>query len=67
LELATQLLSDATKHVLPGSRSIEKGTTAVNDLQSRSLPGTVEMLQIDVSNGVSITATAKQVGETHER
>jgi NAD(P)-dependent dehydrogenase (short-subunit alcohol dehydrogenase family) len=65
--LATQLLSDATKHVLLGSRSVEKGTTAVKDLRSRGLPGSVELLQIDVSNEDSITAAAKEVEEKHGR
>ncbi|KAF2848573.1 putative short-chain dehydrogenase [Plenodomus tracheiphilus IPT5] len=67
LELVTQLLSDATKHVLLGSRSVEKGTTAVKDLASRSLPGSIELLQIDVSNEDSITAAAKEVEARHGR
>ncbi|KAK7178513.1 hypothetical protein DPSP01_014633 [Paraphaeosphaeria sporulosa] len=67
LELATQLLSDEKKHVLLGSRSVEKGTTAVTDLRSRNLPGSVELLQIDVSDEDSITAAAKAVEENHGR
>ena len=67
LELATQLLGDTSKHVLLGSRSVKKGTTAVNDLRSRGLPGSVELLQIDVSKEDSITAAAKEVEEKHGR
>ncbi|XP_014555550.1 hypothetical protein COCVIDRAFT_38752 [Bipolaris victoriae FI3] len=39
-ELTKQLLSDASKHVLLGSRSAFKGSKAIQDLQSRNLPGT---------------------------
>jgi NADP-dependent 3-hydroxy acid dehydrogenase YdfG len=67
LELATQLLSDETKHVLLGARSIEKGTTAVRALKARNLPGSVELLHIDVSNEDSITTAAKKVGEEYGR
>lgn len=65
--LAAELLSDASKHVLVGSRSIEKGSIAVEDLRSRKLPGGVELLQIDVSDETSIVAAAKIVESTHGR
>ena len=66
-ELAAQLLADSTKHVLPGSRSIEKGEAAVTDLQSRNLPGTVELLQLDVASEESISAAAKSVESKYGR
>ena len=66
-ELATQLLSDSSKHVLLGSRSAKKGEDAVKDLQSRNLPGTVELLQVDVASDESITAAAEMVGSKHGR
>jgi len=66
-ELASQLLSDPSKHVLLGSRSTEKGEAAVKDLQSRKQPGTVELLQIDVTSDESITAAAKRVESKHGR
>lgn len=66
-ELASQLLSDASKHVLLGSRSVEKGEAAVKDLQARNLPGTVELLQLDVTSEDSITRAAETVARTHGR
>lgn len=66
-ELASQLLSDSSKHVLLGSRSVEKGEAAVKDLQSRKLPGTVELLQVDVASDVSIIAAAEKVESKHGR
>ncbi|KAI4143428.1 MAG: hypothetical protein LQ340_007004 [Diploschistes diacapsis] len=53
-ELAAQLLGDTTKRVLLGSRSIGKGEDAVKDLQSRNLPGAVQLLHLDVSKKGSI-------------
>ncbi|KAH7079775.1 hypothetical protein FB567DRAFT_607231 [Paraphoma chrysanthemicola] len=66
-ELAAQLLNDGNKHVLLGSRSVDKGDKAVKDLQSRGLPGSVELLQVDVSDESSIAAAAKAVEENHAR
>ncbi len=61
------MLSDPSNHILLGSRSIAKGETAVKDLQSRKLPGTVELLQIDVTNEESITAAATSVESKYGR
>lgn len=66
-ELASQLLSDSSKHVLLGSRSAEKGEVAVKDLQSRKQPGTVELLQVDVASDESIRAAAERVEREHGR
>jgi NAD(P)-dependent dehydrogenase (short-subunit alcohol dehydrogenase family) len=66
-ELASQLLADSTKHVLIGSRSVEKGETAVKELQSQGKPGTVELLQVDVASQASIAAAAKNVEDKHGR
>ncbi|KAF2640387.1 NAD(P)-binding protein [Massarina eburnea CBS 473.64] len=66
-ELAAQLLADASKHILLGSRTVAKGEKAVQELQSKNLPGTVEFLQIDVSKEESINAAAKHVEEKHGR
>ena len=66
-ELASQLLSNASNHVLLGSRSVEKGEAAVKNLQSRNLPGTVELLQVDVDSDESITAATKTVERKHGR
>lgn len=67
LELTSRLLADASKHVLLGSRSAEKGQAAVKDLQSRKLPGTVELLQINVDDEQSIAAAAKSVESKYGR
>lgn len=66
-ELASQLLADKSKHVIIGSRSTEKGGAAVQDLQSRNQPGTVEMVQLDVNDPKSIEAAAQKVGDVHAR
>ncbi|KAI9655881.1 MAG: hypothetical protein M1831_004726 [Alyxoria varia] len=66
-ELASQLLRDSTKHVLLGSRSLEKGEAAVKDLQGRNQPGSVELLQIDMDSDESIEGAAKAVERKHGR
>ncbi|KAF3002103.1 hypothetical protein E8E13_009797 [Curvularia kusanoi] len=67
LELSRQLLTDPSKHVLFASRSIEKGTTAINQLQSEKPSGSIELLQLDVSDEQSILQAAKAVEEKHGR
>ena len=52
-------------HVLVGSRSTEKGDAAVQDLQSRNLPGSAEMLPIDVTNDDTINRAAATVEREH--
>lgn len=66
-EVAAQLLPDASNHILLGARSVEKGEAAVKELQSRKLPGTVELVQIDLSSEDSIAAAAKAVESKHGR
>ncbi|ROV90508.1 hypothetical protein VMCG_09806 [Cytospora schulzeri] len=66
-EVVAQLLSDVSKHVLLGSRSAEKGEHAIKALQSRGLPGTVELLSIDIASKDSILAAAKKVEGEHGR
>lgn len=61
------LLADASKHVLLGSRSTEKGEAAIRELQSRGPPGIVELLQLDVADEDSIAAAAKSVEMKHGR
>lgn len=65
--LASQLLSDSSSHILLGSRSAEKGEAAINDLQSRKRPGTVELVQLDITSNDSITAAAKAIESKHGR
>jgi NAD(P)-dependent dehydrogenase (short-subunit alcohol dehydrogenase family) len=66
-ELASQLIADSSKHVLLGSRSVEKGEAAVKELQARNQPGTVELLQVDVNSDESIIAAVKSVESKHGR
>ncbi|KAI0105685.1 NAD(P)-binding protein [Nemania sp. FL0031] len=66
-EVANQLLTDGSFHVLLCARSKEKGQAALADLQSRNLPGTVELLHLDVAEESSIAAAAKLVEEKHGR
>lgn len=54
-----------TYHVLLGSRSPDKGNAAVADLQSRNLPGSVQMLPIDVTNDETIEHAASTVSADH--
>ena len=66
-ELASQLVIDATKHVILCSRSIEKGKKALAGLEALGKPGTIELLQLDVCDEQSIEHAAKAVAEKHGR
>ncbi|KAF4549226.1 Short chain dehydrogenase-like protein 9 [Elsinoe fawcettii] len=66
-ELARQLLADSTKHILLGSRSLQRGEAAIKELESDKQPGTVELLELDVSQEDSINAAAKLVESKHGR
>lgn len=52
-------------HVLMGSRSREKGQAAVEELQSRNLPGSVEMVPIDVTDDDTIERAVTTVQRGH--
>ncbi|KAL8792022.1 MAG: hypothetical protein Q9195_005363 [Heterodermia aff. obscurata] len=67
LEIVAQLMAKGSYHVLLGSRSSEKGNAAVKDLQSQNLPGSVEMLLIDVTDDDTIERAAAQVEQDHGR
>jgi NAD(P)-dependent dehydrogenase (short-subunit alcohol dehydrogenase family) len=64
-ELAAQLLEKGTYHVLLGARLADKGSAALADLQSRSLPGTAETLQLDVTNDDTINQATSSVEKNH--
>ena len=64
-ELAAQLLAKDSYHVLLGSRSPEKGIAAVKELQSRNLPGSLELIVIDATSDESIEAAATTVQNSH--
>ncbi|KAF2672978.1 NAD(P)-binding protein [Microthyrium microscopicum] len=66
-ELVAQMAATSSNHVLLGSRSVEKGSTAVDELSSKGLAGTVELLQLDVTDEKSIAEAVKQVESKHGR
>jgi NAD(P)-dependent dehydrogenase (short-subunit alcohol dehydrogenase family) len=66
-ELAAQLLAKPRYHVLLTARSKAKGKAALQDLQSRKLPGTVEMLHLDVADDDTIDRAAAEVGTKQGR
>ena len=66
-ELVAQLMARGRYHVLLGSRSVEKGDTAVKELQSRNQSNSdaVELLPIDVTNDETIEKAAETVKQRH--
>ena len=57
-EIAHQLLQKGTYHVLLGCRSTAKGSAALQDLQSRNLSGSIELVHLDVQNDDHIAQVA---------
>lgn len=66
-EIARQLLSKSSPewHVLLGSRSVERGQTALNRLESLRLSGTAELVHIDVTDDNSIVRAGKDAEIKH--
>lgn len=48
-------------HVIVGSRSIEKGQAAIDELKAGKLKGSLSLLQLDVTSEDSINAAVKKV------
>jgi NAD(P)-dependent dehydrogenase (short-subunit alcohol dehydrogenase family) len=65
--LCALLLEFPSAIVLLGSRSAAKGEAAVAALKERGLPGSVELVVIDVDSEESVEAAAKQVESKHGR
>jgi NAD(P)-dependent dehydrogenase (short-subunit alcohol dehydrogenase family) len=65
--LCALLLESPSAIVLLGSRSAAKGEAAVTSLKERNLPGTVELVVIDVDSEESVEHAAKQVESKHGR
>ena len=57
--------TEPTWHVLLGSRSTEKGQAAIDRLRSYALPGTVELVQIDVTEDKTIVRAGKDAESDH--
>lgn len=66
-ELAGQLAARTEYHVIIGSRSLEKGIKAVQDLQIRGISGSLEVLQLDVTDEDSIARAADFIRTQHGR
>lgn len=64
-EIAHQLLQKGTFHVLLCARSLEKGTAALQDLQSRNLPGSIELMQLNVQSDDDISQAASTIASNH--
>ena len=63
------LQSDRPYHIFLGSRSVEKGTSAVETLRAecKDAKNFVEMVQLDVTDDSSIEHACNQVKAGHER
>lgn len=64
-EIARQFLARGTYHVYLGARSIQKGNAALDDLQSRKLPGSIEFLHLDVQSDDHIANAASEITKSH--
>lgn len=62
-ELASQLLAKGSYHVLVGSRSPVKGEAAIKRLESRQLPGTMELLKVDMTDDTTIQTAVDAVSK----
>jgi len=58
-------MAKGSYHVLMGSRSPEKGNAALKELQSRNLAGSVEMIQLDVTDDDTIERAVATVQHNH--
>ena len=59
------MAKSSSYHVLVGSRSAEKGSDAIKQLQSRNLAGSAELISLDVTNDETIEQAATFVQRNH--
>ncbi|KAH5582320.1 hypothetical protein HBI24_114890 [Parastagonospora nodorum] len=64
-EIAHQLLARGTYHVCLSARSSSKGKAALENLQNRNLPGSIEFLHLDVQSDEHIANAASRIAEAH--
>jgi NAD(P)-dependent dehydrogenase (short-subunit alcohol dehydrogenase family) len=64
-EIAHQLLARGTYHVFLSARSSERGNAALQDLQNRKLPGSIEFLPLDVQSDEHIANAASKIAASH--
>jgi NAD(P)-dependent dehydrogenase (short-subunit alcohol dehydrogenase family) len=60
-------MAKGSYHVLMGARSTQKGYAALQELHSRNLPGSVEILLLDVTKDDTIESAATKVRQDHGR
>ncbi|KAF4543350.1 2-amino-3-carboxymuconate-6-semialdehyde decarboxylase [Lasiodiplodia theobromae] len=58
---AALLAESPSHHVIVAARSAERGHAAARELQSRNLPGTLSLLQLDVTSARSIASAVATV------
>lgn len=61
------LLSSSSYHIVLGSRDLANGAVAVSALQKLPIRGTVEAIQIDVTDDASVDAAAREIRATFGR
>ena len=59
------MLAKGTYHVLLGARSTQRGNAALQDLQSRNLPGSIEFLPLDLQDDDTIANAATFITAAH--
>ena len=64
-ELVRQLLAKGTYHVLLGARSSQKGTAALHELEAHNLPGTVELVSLDLQDDDTVAGVTETISRTH--
>lgn len=60
-------MAKGSYHVLMGARSTQKGNAALQQLTARKLPGSAEMLLVDVTSDETIQNAATKVRQDHGR
>ncbi|KAJ5612954.1 hypothetical protein N7510_006148 [Penicillium lagena] len=61
----TQVIaSHADYHVIMGCRDLDKGKTALSEIQASGIQGTLSLLQLDVTSESSISAAVDEVART---
>jgi NAD(P)-dependent dehydrogenase (short-subunit alcohol dehydrogenase family) len=66
-ELTAQLIAKGSYHGLMRARSEQKGNWALQELPSQNLPGSVEILLLDVTKDNTIKSAALKVRKNHDK
>lgn len=65
--VAALTAASANYHVIIGSRSLEKGTSALEKINSKNHPGTASLVQLDVNSDSSIASAFSTISESFGR